>query len=454
MKKSCLLFFVFAISVLQLIAQSNEYVIYEPTVNPDRIMLTLPGDPATMRAVSWRTIGSDTITLGEITVTSEAPDLEEKVIRVAGTCSPWEEGNTSSMGHQVVFSNLKPDTKYAYRVGDGKNWSEWFQFKTSLSVQSPFSFLYFGDVQNDIKSYCSRTLRQAYSHFPNADFMLFAGDLVSRSQEEYWREFFYAGGWMFGMKPSVATPGNHEYDKPENQPRTFSKHWKQIFNFPTNGPSEEFRNRVYYFDYQGVRFISVDSPAMGESDEDGRLILDWLGKVLMNNKCKWTVVFTHYPVYSCSQGRENESYRNEIKPILEKYGVDLVLQGHDHTYCRGFNLPHVGTDAKNNPMYIVSVTGPKMYGLNTSFWSDRVASQTQLYQNITVDGDMLTFQSFTVAGSLYDEFRLIKGKDGVNRFVESEGVSLIKQRTTIPEDAKEKYTKEDMDKYLHKFENK
>ncbi len=454
MKKLLFSLLLIANTLLQLSAQSSEYSNYEPTINPDRIMLTLPGDPATMRAVSWRTIFQDTVSIGEITVTSEAPDLEEKVIRVTGTCSPWEVGSAASMGHQVVFSNLKPDTQYAYRVGNGKNWSEWFQFKTSLDGASPFSFLYFGDVQNDIKSYCSRTLRQAWSHFPKSDFMLFAGDLVSRSQEEYWREFFYAGGWMFGMMPSVATPGNHEYDKPENQPRTFSKHWKQIFNFPQNAPSEEFSNRVYYFDYQGVRFISVDSPGIGESDEDGTLILEWLDKVLANNSCKWTVVFTHYPVYSCSQGRENENYRNAIKPILEKYGVDLVLQGHDHTYCRGFNLPKAGANRKNAPMYIVSVTGPKMYGLNTSFWSDRVASETQLYQHIAVNEDVLTFQSFTVAGNLYDEFQLIKGKNGRNRFVESKEVSRIQQRTAIPEEAKEKYTKEDMDKYLHKFENK
>jgi len=363
-------------------AQNSDFQNFAPTVFPDRIMLTIPRNPATSRAVTWRTVYVDTISIGEISIVNAAPNLEKSIITVNGTFSPWESGSIVSMGHKVTFENLKPKTKYAYRVGNGENWSEWFQFETSSANTEPFSFIYLGDVQNDIKSMGSRALRQAYTHFPNAGFMLFAGDLVSSSTEEYWREFFYAGGWIFGMMPSVPTPGNHEYDRAENQSRTFSKHWSQIFSMPENGPSEKYNNQFYYFDYQGVRFVSFDSPALGEYAEDSTLILKWLDKTLKENPFKWSVVFTHYPVYSCSQGRENNEYRDAIKPILEKYGVDLVLQGHDHTYCRGQNLTGVSNNVKNSPMYVVSVAGPKMYGLNTSFWSDRMASNTQLYQHI------------------------------------------------------------------------
>jgi hypothetical protein len=415
-------------------------------------MLTISGNPATSRAVSWRTMFENKLSVGEIAPINASPQQEHEKQVVNGTVSPWEEGSTSSMGHKVIFDNLKPNTKYAYRVGDGKKWSEWFQFETSSDKTEPFSFLYFGDVQSDIKSLGSRTLRQAFSHFPQSDFMLFAGDLVSRSNEEYWREFFYAGSWLFGMLPSVATPGNHEYDKPENQPRTFSKHWKQIYTFPTNGPAEKFQQRIYYFDYQGVRFVSVDSPAIGESSEDGAVILNWLDQTLASNPNQWSVVFTHYPVYSCSQGRGNEKYRDAMKSILEKHGVDIVLQGHDHTYCRGQNLAEAGKDAKNYPVYVVSVAGPKMYGLNTSFWSERMASNTQLYQHISFNDNVLKYQSYTVAGDLYDEFRIEKDKKGKNRFVESKNVGKIKQRIEIPAGAREKYNEEELKKYQLKFQ--
>jgi 3',5'-cyclic AMP phosphodiesterase CpdA len=430
----------------------NGYANYAPTVYPDRVMLSVPGDPATTRAVSWRTTGSDTISVAEVAVVDASPKFADGVRTVSGTFSFWENGNDSAMGHKVILENLQPGTQYAYRVGDGENWSEWFQFRTSSDKAGSFSFLYFGDVQNDIRSLCSRTLRQAYSHFPDAAFMLFAGDLVSRSQEEYWREFFYAGGWIFGMMPSLATPGNHEYDKPENQPRTFSKHWNQIYTFPSNSPAEKYQNRAYYLDYQGARFVSFDSPALGEYPGDSALLIGWLEKTLAENPHRWTIVFTHFPVYSCSQGRNNERYRDAVQPLLEKYGVDLVLTGHDHTYCRGFNPENIKVKGKNMPLYVVSVAGPKMYGLNTSFWSDRVGSMTQLYQHISIDQNELEFQSFMVSGELYDHFVIRKDKNGVNTFTEGAEVGKIAQRTEIPANALKKYTDEDIRRYRQKFQ--
>ena len=429
----------------------SEFSNFDPTVYPDRIMLSIPGDPSTSRAVSWRTLFTVTESIAEITPVVPSPELEKDAVTIKGINSPWEEGSQVSMGHKVFFENLKPETKYAYRVGDGERWSEWFQFQTSSAKDEPFTFLYFGDVQNDIKSLGSRTLRQAYTHFPEADFMLFAGDLVSRSTEEYWREFFYAGAWIFGMMPSVVTPGNHEYDKPENQPRTFSKHWNQIYSSPANSPSEEYFNRNYYLDYQGVRFVSFDSPALGEHPEDSALVINWLDKTLSDNPNRWTVLFTHYPVYSCSQGRNNVDYRNSIQPLLEAHGVDLVLAGHDHTYCRGYNPEGVKAKGKNLPLYVVSVAGPKMYGLNTSFWSDRMGSLTQLYQYVSVSREKLEFKAFTVAGELYDHFVISKSNTGVNTFLESPEVASIAQRTEIPESALEEYSIDELGQYQKKF---
>jgi len=421
------------------------------TVNPDRIMLSIPGDPATSRAVTWRTAPGVEKTIGQIAVATASPFFEDQLTTFEGKSAFWEEENETALGHKIVFENLAPETIYTYRVGDGENWSEWFQFKTSSANKEPFNFIYLGDFQNDIKAYCSRTIRQAYTNFPNADFILYAGDLVSRSTESYWSEFFHAGDWIYGMLPSVATPGNHEYYK-ENplKPRVFSRHWNQIFVNPKNGP-ENLKNRSYYIDYQGVRFVSLDSPAMGYRNEDGENTINWLNKVLSDNPNQWTILFTHYPVYSCSQGRNNENYRETVKPILEKYGVDLVLQGHDHTYCRGQNLKNVGADCKNPPMYMVSVSGPKMYGLNVEKWSDRVASQTQLYQNIEVNGNKINVEVYTVTGDLYDEFTLVKSRNGKNEVIESKQIKNINETTAIPEGAKNKYNSKEMELYEERF---
>ncbi|MDD4778200.1 MAG: fibronectin type III domain-containing protein [Fermentimonas sp.] len=97
-----------------------------------------------------------------------------------------EDDSGDRVSHEVRFTGLEPNTQYSYRAGNGKDWSEWFQFSTAKKVNDKFSFIYFGDVQNDIKSLGSRTLRQAYKDLgKDASFMLFAGDLVSRSTDEY-----------------------------------------------------------------------------------------------------------------------------------------------------------------------------------------------------------------------------------------------------------------------------
>src|SRR5690606_18410768 len=99
-----------------------------------------------------------------------------------------------------------------------------------------------------------------------------------------------------------------------------------------------------------------------------------------------------------------------------KYKVDLVLQGHDHTYGRGTNIPGgvIQKDRNSGTMYVVSVSGPKMYDLTTSRWMDRAASNTQLYQLISIEGNRLSYEAYTATGKLYDAFDLVKQKNKPN----------------------------------------
>lgn len=61
----------------------------------------------------------------------------------------------------------------------------------------------------------------------------------------------------------------------------------------------------------------------------------WLEDILKTNSNKWTVVVFHYPVFSAKSSQENLNVRRRFKPLFDKYKVDLVFQGHDHTYARG-----------------------------------------------------------------------------------------------------------------------
>lgn len=428
---------IFFILLLSALALSNIFAQGVGEQSPTQVMLTISGDPTSEYAVTWRT-KSATSSMAQIAVATANPKLEEASQTITGMTPSDFGGDGVLMSHEVRFEGLKPNTQYVYRVGDGKTWSEWFHFTTAKDTSEPFSILYFGDVQNNIYALGSRTIRQAYKHFGSeASLMLFAGDLVSRSRQETWDEFMHAGAFVFGSLPSIATPGNHEYDSKEKNvkksDRVFSPHWGQIFSFPANAPRAELRDRFYYLDYQGVRFVSLDSPALDDDDPKLSELTKWLEQVLgAKDAPRWKVVFTHYPIYSCSKGRNNAWYRELIMPILEKYGVDIVLQGHDHTYCRGFAPAKSATSNHNQPLYVVSVAGPKMYELSETPWAEVQGKDTQLYQHIRFADHQLCFESYDVTGKLFDAFRILKDpKTGLNTLIEDE-VAAIGSSTPKP----------------------
>jgi hypothetical protein len=68
-------------------------------------------------------------------------------------------------------------------------------------------------------------------------------------------------------------------------------------------------------------------------------------------------------------------------------------------------------------MYVVSVSGPKMYDISNDPWMQRKARNTQLFQIITIENSTLSYKAYTAAGELYDAFDLVKSKRRPNRLV-------------------------------------
>ncbi|MBD2699189.1 metallophosphoesterase family protein [Spirosoma sp. BT702] len=426
---------------------------YVPTVYPDRLILGWQDNPATSQSVNWRTDSTVTNAVGAIAEADPSPDFVSKATVVPATTERIVLDGKTKLYHFVHFKNLKPATKYTYRVGDGTYWSEWFQFKTAQNGAAPFSFLYFGDAQNDIRSLWSRAIRGAYSTLPTVNFMIHAGDLITTSNADWqWGEWFEAGGWINGMVPTLATPGNHEYFRDEQGKSRVSRHWRPSFVLPENGP-KGLEETTYQFDYQGTRFISLNSQGALLDSAVLNEQANWLTQVLSNNPNRWTVVTHHHPIYSTKQGRDNDEWRAKMEPIYKKYNVDLVLQGHDHTYGRGLNMP-LGKSRKHpdGPIYVVSVSGPKMYDIGLQNWMDRAASNTQLYQIISIDGDKLSYQSYTVTGEKYDSFELTKNGKGQNTLVD-QSPALAPERLELPAEYQKRYKPEEMEQYRNRFQD-
>lgn len=441
----------------------------KPGMHPDHIVINYGEDPSKTVSVTWRTSPEVKEGYAEIALATAAPKFWRNAQTIKAQTQTMDASKVLtaeviSNYHAVTFSNLLPDTLYAYRVGDGKIWSEWIQFRTASREPEPFSFMYVGDAQNFILELWSRLIRESYRKAPDARFIIHAGDLVSDAHSErQWHEWFTAGGWIHSMLPSVPVPGNHEFEPYTEEEEAqdiehLSVQWRPQFTLPENGP-EGLKETVYYMDYQGVRILALNSSEMQEEQ------VAWVEKVMEENPNKWTVATFHHPLYSASQGRNNEKLRALWKPLFDKYSIDLVLQGHDHSYARGRVEPKgenvvsgVNMRDRTGTVYVVSVSGGKMYELRPNGWEDfeaerdRAAENTQLFQVIHVDGDTLSYGAYTATGELYDAFDLIKSEDGgPNQFVERKDEAIPERRhgNTIAyeDELPEKIKKELMDKY-------
>ena len=417
----------------------------KPSKHPDHIVLNFSQDPATSISITWRTSREVKEGIAEIAISHANPKFSSQAISKKAITKNLNYSNFISLYnsrepekstfsalnhnyHSVIFQDLEPNTIYAYRVGNGSIWSEWIQFKTAHDSNEPFSFLYVGDAQNYILELWSRLIREGYKKDPNASFIIHAGDLVNDAHnEDQWHEWFKAGGWIHRTLPSLSVPGNHEYrplfqEDIDEGAKKLSVQWNDQFTLPNNGVKDILETN-YFIDYQGVRFIALNSNTTIKKQTE------WLEDVLKNNPNKWTIAVFHHPVFSASRGRDNKKIRENWKPLFDKYNVDLALQGHDHSYTRGSVAPYEknilsGQNTKDvtGTVYVVSVSGGKMYQLKSG-WEDyeanrdKVGSRKQLFQVISIDGNKLSYKSYTALGELFDKFNLIKNDDGLNTFV-------------------------------------
>ncbi|UAB83243.1 metallophosphoesterase family protein [Zunongwangia sp. SCSIO 43204] len=395
-----------------------------PSKVPDRIIANVPEDAATMIAVNWRTNQQINNAVLEVAVATDGPEFQLGDIKCVNAKTEVFENKhvkhneplVKANYHSASITGLEPKTTYVYRVGSNELegdtlWSEWFQYTTaSDKTGEEFSFIYFGDAQNQVKSMWSRVIRNSYRKFPSVDFMLHAGDLINDHDSNLqWGEWFYSGSFIHATVPSIMTPGNHEY-----KDTTLTPLWQPQFNLPKNGPKgiSEISETTYAVDYQDLKVISIDCINFDRKDEHREAQVQWLDSILKNNTKKWTALTMHFPLYTPAQKREDNAVLIEhLKPLIDKYKVDLVLQGHDHTYARGQisnKKSGVTTMSDAGTIYAVSVSGPKMYESTDKKWIERRGEFTQLFQIITIKGNKLSYEAYTPIGTLYDAFDLTK----------------------------------------------
>lgn len=238
--------------------------------------------------------------------------------------------------HGIAVKGLEANTKYEYTVGDGDNTTKG-TFKTAPAKGSKdgFKFVYIADpqVSNDNNAKALGANLEAVSKDDNVDFVYIAGDLTdSSANESQWENLFYNkgafpnGGQDMFSKTSVAiVQGNHDNN-------TMNRH--------INAPAEE-GNIVYSYDYGPAKFIMLNLEA-ARSDANARAKQESFvrAKVAEAKAAgQWTIVGFHKSIYTGASHITDSDVveaRKYWSPIFSSLDVDLVLQGHDHVYARGF----------------------------------------------------------------------------------------------------------------------
>lgn len=385
------------------------YSLNPSSSSPDQLILCPSEDPSSGIRLSWR--ASKYVKNGEVQYWKKGNSREPVLSSKADlTILDSPELRTDRIVHHfsAALENLDPETIYEYTVGDPSTdeWSEIKSFTTAPERPGRFSFVYFGDTQASPVEF-GQLLGEVDNRYRETAFYLIAGDLVEDGEWRYmWDSFAYSVSSVFSGKPVAPTLGNHDY---RYQNGNGIEYFSNYFNTPDNGLSDQSKGRNYSFNYGNASFIVLDS----NYDLAGQA--KWLeNQLVKNSQAKFKVVMFHHPPYHPTKNRDSEEIQKLWVPLLEKYGVDLVLSGHDHSYLRTKklknNLPVA--EGEDGVVYVVSTSCGKFYDFESLPEAELQFGGILTYQRITIeqgnDNWKLVFKTFDRQHQLKDNFVLSK----------------------------------------------
>jgi len=344
------------------------------TPPPQQVHLEFGDDPARQMTVSWATsasVGHPRVRYGAATA-----DLGAVVAAETVTFKDGESG-TTVWCHHARLGGLSPATAYAYEVVQDGATAVGSAFRTAPIGRRPFRFTSFGDQ-------CTGTIGDALAtpqgswvvdqieaadplfHLVNGD-LSYANTLGSLKYDRstVWDHWFTNSSRSTMQRPWMPTLGNHENEKGNGAHGVQA--YLTRFALPGNA-SRGFEGNWYAFTVGSVRFVSLDTNDVAYSTDfdfvvrgysDGsqaRWLESQLDAARRDPGIDWIVVFIHYPVMSTAGGSDL-GVRERFQPLMDEYGVDLVLTGHSHDYERMYPVRGVVRDSPTLEPRTVATSG-------------------------------------------------------------------------------------------------
>ncbi|XP_034051439.1 acid phosphatase type 7 isoform X2 [Thalassophryne amazonica] len=407
---------------------------------PEQVHLSYPGVPGSM-VVTWTTFSE---TESEVEYSLMGGRLFELLAK--GDTTLFVDSGTEKRKmyiHRVTLTGLKPAATYVYHCGSDEGWSDVFSF-TAFNDSTRFSprFALYGDMGNENPQSLSRLQKE--TQLGMYDVILHIGDIAYDMDEDNARigdEFMRQIQSIAAYIPYMTCPGNHE------SAYNFSN-YRNRFSMP--GQTESL---WYSWNLGSAHIISLSTEVYFFLEFGQELLFkqyEWLKKDLEEaNKPEnrathpWIITMGHRPMYCSDDDQDDctqfDSYvrrgRNDTKPpapgledLLYRYGVDLELWAHEHTYERlwpvygdkvyngSFEQPYVNPKA---PVHIVTGSAgcrerTDKFSPNPKPWSafrstDYGYTRMQVFNNTHLYLEQVSDDQY---GKVIDSMWLVKEKHG------------------------------------------
>ena len=317
----------------------------------------------------FRLIWNDNKPSAAVTLTEKGAKTV-RIQPVTGTVSGKDSG------FYADFENLTPGKTYTYKISGHKKASF-----TVPSSDSPFTFAAISDHQT-FPELTEKGFNCVASEKP--DCIISAGDMLEDGKVKNWNENFFQKIPLLNGIPFAAAEGNND---------TGFELFKSYLGL---------ENRYYSCTYGNTRFLMINTnlPVRPDSEQYA-----WLEKTLSENKSRWTVAVFHKGAYLSSvPDKSFLKVRDDLIPLLEKYGTDLIINGHNHFYDR--TSPINGITHVSLPCMSGSIT--KIQVNENSGYYGKTIPEFRGYAVCTVTKDSIHITVKDLDGTVRDDFVINK----------------------------------------------
>lgn len=316
------------------------------------------------------------------------------------------EFSTQQLGqfHRIHIDGLQSDTRYYYRVYSGETVvSDGYSFKTAPEPgqRDAYAFMVLGDSgtgNDNQRAVRDQMLRTYGTHHP--EFLIHVGDVHQGNGAAYDEVYFQIYEDLIQQMPFFLAIGNHD---------TYTDNGAPFLNDFVTPKTFHPDGRYYAHQWGDVYLINLDTNIPFARGSDQYNFLVEALRSPQREQSGWTVLYFHHPPYSeyWPAWEGSQTVRRDLMPLFEQYGVDVVFNGHTHSYEYG---------ELNGVHYVVTGGGGgNLDPFGRDFAHVSFSDAVFHFGLVKIRGNRLDFEAIDMQGDVVHTFSIQKNTTALPR---------------------------------------